>query len=249
MVELLVVIAIIALLMSILMPALSKARAQAKTIFCKNNLKQLFAALNLYHIDSDNKTLSSQGGGDFWFTQIAPYMGDREYRADPEKSLENAMKVLFCPDTRDPLYRDRGSWGSARYRWRYHVSKFGAEGSYALNGWVGGWSWDEMVAYGYFEKEDEGMSFRDSMPGRADVPVFIDSVWVDTFPHHTQVVPYDLQYPADDVGFGRICIDRHKLAVNLSFADGHAGLVKLEDLWYLRWNKAFEPTDVKVPAP
>jgi len=248
-VELLVVIAIIALLMSILMPALSKARAQAKTLFCRNNLKQLFTALNLYHLDSDNKTLVSQGAGDFWFTQIAPYMGDRQYRADPEKALEGAMKVLFCPDTKDPLYRDRGSWGSANNRWRYHVTDFGAEGSYALNGWIGGWSWEEMVDYGMFAPEDEATSFRDSMPGRADVPVFSDSVWVDAFPRHTEVVPFNLQDPIDDYGFGRVCIDRHNLAINLSFADGHAAHVKLEDLWSLRWNKLFEPTHVQVPAP
>ncbi|MHC4912502.1 MAG: type II secretion system protein [Planctomycetota bacterium] len=242
-VELLVVIAIIALLMSVLMPALSKARAQAKTLFCRNNLKQLFTALNLYHIDSDNKTLVSQGGGDFWFTQIAPYMGDLQYKGDPERALRGAMKVLFCPDTKDPL---RNNWGTATNRWRYHVPNFPCEGSYAMNGWIGGWSWKEMVAYGMFDPEDEATSFRDSMPGRADVPVFNDSVWVDAFPHHTQVVPFNLQDPLDDFGFGRVCIDRHKLAINLSFADGHAAHVKLEDLWLLRWNKFFEPTQVDI---
>ena len=39
-VELLVVIAIIALLMSILMPALARVRNQAKDVLCQSNLKQ-----------------------------------------------------------------------------------------------------------------------------------------------------------------------------------------------------------------
>jgi len=105
-----------------------------------------------------------------------------------------------------------------------------------------------MLAYGIVTEEQKGISFRDSFPGRADIPVFTDSVWVDTLPSDKQVVPFDLQDPIDDYGFGRICIDRHKLAINLSFADGHAGRVILEDLWKLKWNKTFSPVDVTVPA-
>ena len=47
-IELLVVVSIIALLVSILMPALGRAREQAKPAVCMNNVKQLSLALKLY---------------------------------------------------------------------------------------------------------------------------------------------------------------------------------------------------------
>jgi prepilin-type N-terminal cleavage/methylation domain-containing protein len=53
-VELLVVIAIIALLMSILMPILGKAREQARKIVCQNNLKTIGLGDIMYSQDSDN---------------------------------------------------------------------------------------------------------------------------------------------------------------------------------------------------
>ena len=52
-IELLVVIAILAVLMSILMPALNRVREQGKRAVCLNNVKQLAMAWNLYADDND----------------------------------------------------------------------------------------------------------------------------------------------------------------------------------------------------
>src|SRR5258708_40121630 len=52
-VELLVVIGIIALLIAILLPALSKARAQGNWVKCQSNMKQLFTGYLMY--TQDNK--------------------------------------------------------------------------------------------------------------------------------------------------------------------------------------------------
>ena len=57
-IELLVVIAIIAILMAILMPALSRAREQGKRAVCLGNLRQLTLAWSMYADDNDDRLIN-----------------------------------------------------------------------------------------------------------------------------------------------------------------------------------------------
>ncbi len=64
-IELLVVIAIIALLLSIVIPAVSKAKDYAKRTICSSNIRQVGLALQTYVQDNDDRTIpmTHMGGG------------------------------------------------------------------------------------------------------------------------------------------------------------------------------------------
>ncbi len=80
-VELLVVIGIIALLISILLPALNKARQAAQAAVCMSNLRQGGLALMMYAQDNDGKIPQaleysfSLPNGEAWYTVLSRYTG------------------------------------------------------------------------------------------------------------------------------------------------------------------------------
>lgn len=87
-IELLVVIAIIAILASLLLPALGQAKQRGRNITCINQLRQLGLAANLYADDNDDSLPGSAHSGASWRRTLAPYVeSNLLYRCSMDRNL------------------------------------------------------------------------------------------------------------------------------------------------------------------
>ncbi|NQU09160.1 type II secretion system protein [bacterium] len=122
-VELLTVLAMIALLASLLFPALKGARERAYTVACANNLRQLSTAITAYaslhsgHFFGVYVPSYVKGGGMIWYAFLgrAGYLGpQRSFRKKPVwtgAEVENwRWPVLRCPA--EPLYYEMNPVGN-----------------------------------------------------------------------------------------------------------------------------------------
>lgn len=139
-IELLVVISIIALLMSIMMPALGKARQLAKNTICKTNLKQIGYAVALYAQDNNNSVVVSWTSSNYsaWASNpdrntsdpdqnnfagfLSSYVGgkDGEVEGGLSSVSGKSQKIWKCPSyKRDPAATYQGNWS---YGMNRHLS-------------------------------------------------------------------------------------------------------------------------------
>ncbi len=94
-IELLVVIAIIAILASMLLPALAKAKTKAQGIGCLSNTKQLMLAWNLYSGDAEDRICPS-AGLDHLVTAARP---TKNYGAENQWCMGTMHQFPDCTNT------------------------------------------------------------------------------------------------------------------------------------------------------
>jgi prepilin-type N-terminal cleavage/methylation domain-containing protein len=106
--ELLVVITIIAVLASMLMPAIALVRGSAKAINCRANQRQVGMAVYAYAEEHDGYLVSATTAADVhWFEQIAPYVTEGKvtngYVYMNDASYDRRNILVGCPDYKQTM--------------------------------------------------------------------------------------------------------------------------------------------------
>ena len=241
-IELLVVVAIIALLMAILMPALRRAKDQAREVVCRSHLQQWSLCLAMYTGDYDGKFMPGidedwATGRYSWIYTLIPYYEAPEIRLCPKArrtveqggalpwtawdvSITNPADFSFL---KDPLYKI---------------------GSYRINWWVN----DSDLGGGAHDPKNKWRRTGQKNPNT--IPVLMDCGFMLLRPESFDPPPeQDGEFLwAFGGGMRRACTNRHHGGVNILFMDWSTEKVRLKELWTFKWHRAFDTANAWTPA-
>jgi prepilin-type N-terminal cleavage/methylation domain-containing protein len=215
-IELLVVIAIIALLMSILMPALQRVKKQARAVKCMAHLKQWGLIFSMYTDEHDGEFQKGLDRGHHWIVVLRPYFSDR-----------SDTDMFYCPSATRHV-EDVGEWGHDT-AWYFDSGMGTDHGSYGINGWV------ETNTRQGEEKHWKNKNVAQA----ATIPLLLGANRLDGWPEAWDEPPgWDGQF---NTGQGdnmrRFCMNRHTGFLNCLFLDFGVRKVGLKGLWSLRWHR------------
>jgi len=230
-IELLVVISIIALLMSIMMPALAQVKKMAQATICLSNLRHWGVVGEMYADENNNKAPSGFVYNLYKYYKdlklllcpSAKKKGTLEDWDDPGHFLGSKFKAWFVPavDFPDGIVRD-------------------VLCSYGKNGHVGGSDMHETDELSdWLTTQQKGVYKAPFIADGAGGGVPLPEDDPPDFDGETYVSD-----PMDINEIRNFCINRHPAGtVNVLFLDWHARKVGLKELWVLKWHRKWPRRD------
>lgn len=233
-IELLVVIAIIALLLSILMPALQRVKQQGRTVACLGKLKQWGLWFSMYADDYNGRFMKG-----FTISNQRAVQTLGEYHKCDEK-------ILTCPSATKPWFDENGNNTGLQGTFLGSTSAWGwvklsglpkaINGSYGVNAYIN----DPPKGAEPHSRPAADFWRGPNVSGAGYVPLWMDALRYNGVPLQTDTPPQvDGAQWNDSAQMGRYCMNRHRGFAGCLFLDYSARKVGLKELWALKWHRSY----------
>ena len=228
-IELLIVIAIIGILLTLLLPSLSKARRISYDAVCKSNLRQIGTMEMLYVTDRQSFEGRERNWNNNWRNYLDVYISNEP------------AEFMICPEAVTPQSTTNRGSNIAPWSYRnfpgtnYNNNGEFHEGSYGKNYYLN----PRLNNSGNIPEKHFGIIQR--VNNTETTPMFSDCNWRDYRVGNNDGVPPDDLGSSLNSETRRIYLNRHiRRRVNHVFVDGSARGTNLNQLWNLDHHRTYQ---------